>query len=100
MTLTINYTGDIGAGEIIITLENDALLSDLIRSFHEAINVRDTYTIHGGAPPNRRAMTVTYNYQINRRGGYDRHSSDYISSLGITDGDSVKLVVGGGGKVD
>jgi len=98
MNITINYTGTIGTGHVAIEVNPEATMKELLTTFHEAIQKDDFYTIQGGAPPNRRAMKVHYDYYINGKLLKDIHAK--VATLRLSESDTIKLQVDKGMRVD
>jgi hypothetical protein len=98
MNINIDYTGTIGSGTIAIEVAPEGTIKELLTTFHEAIDKDDFYTIQGGAPPNRRAMKVSYDYYINDRRLRDIHAA--IATLELTSSETMTLRVDKGLRVD
>ncbi|MFT5891731.1 MAG: hypothetical protein ACI9Y7_001838 [Dokdonia sp.] len=98
MKINIDYTGTVGSGTIAIEVAPEATIKELLTTFHEAVATDDFYTIQGGAPPNRRAMKVGYDYYINDRRLKDIHAA--IATLELASSDTMTLLVDKGRRVD
>ena len=70
----------------------------MLAAFHEAIQKDDFYTIQGGAPPNRRALKVPYEYFINSK--RSKTLDTQMTDLGISLSDTITLHIDKGMRVD
>ncbi|MDD5149314.1 MAG: hypothetical protein PHC28_02385 [Flavobacterium sp.] len=100
MEIAINYQGDLGTGLAKIQIQEDANFLQLIQLFHVAIGKTATYTIQAGVPPHRHSINVTYEYLIFYG---DNQIEDFklcLNEIPICNGNTITLIVEGGGKVD
>ena len=99
-TIKLTYRGDLGSGELAFDLSEGMIFKDLIQVFHEKTGLPDSYTIYGGAPPNRRPMSVSYDYYLllgeQEYGDWEQD----LASLNLAQAKDLVLEIGGGGKVD
>lgn len=98
MNIQLEYTGTIGSGTICLDISDEATVKDMLTAFHQAIDKDDFYTIQGGAPPNRRAMKVRYEYFINTK--RLKTLDTQMADLGISLSDTVTLHIDKGMRVD
>lgn len=98
MNIQLEYTGTIGSGAISLDINAEATVKEMLTTFHEAIQKEDFYTIQGGAPPNRRAMKVRYEYFINSK--ILKTLDIQMVDLGISLSDTITLHIDKGMRVD
>jgi len=98
LNLKVDYKGDIGAGVVDLKINEGVKLSEFISVFHQKIEKPETYTIQGGVPPNRKNISVSYQYKINGQRIQDK--SLLLSNFNFKENDTILIEVGGGGKVD
>ncbi len=98
MNIQLEYTGTIGSGAVTLDINPEATVKEMLTAFHEAIQKEDFYTIQGGAPPNRRAMKVRYEYFINSK--ILKTLDIQMTDLGISLSDTITLQIDKGMRVD
>lgn len=98
MNIQLAYTGTIGSGAVNLEISPNATVKEMLAAFHEAIQKEDFYTIQGGAPPNRRAMKVRYEYFINSK--RLKTLDTQMADLGVSLSDTISLQVDKGMRVD
>lgn len=98
MNIHLEYTGTIGSGAVTLDISAEATVKEMLTVFHEAIDKEDFYTIQGGAPPNRRALKVRYEYFINSK--RMKTLDTQLSDLGISLSDTITLHIDKGMRID